>query len=163
MMHAKIIVLLLGALVVAATGCTGKPQFVPVEGTVTKEGKPLADVIVEFHPDFATPAPRSHSVPTDASGHYQLRSYYGDDGAVVGQYRVCIHDASILKRGRTSPPRLPTETAPLKQAPKDPTRPRFKETASASRRVPRAYGSPNNTPLQVEVQPGTQVIDLEVK
>jgi hypothetical protein len=55
---------------------------------------------------------------------------------------------------------LPKETAAVKirKALKE-----FQEAASASPRVPPSHGRINETPLRAEVQPGSQVIDLEVK
>src|SRR5262249_55314132 len=140
--------------------CQGKPPFAPVEGTVTKGGKPLAGVIVDFYPDPGDRGPRSTSAPTDEAGHYRLHSSWGgDDGAVVGPHRVCIvenrNEGSGLFGRQSKAAKLPKE-AQEKLA-------RLKKEASESRRVPRGYGRPTDTPLRVEVQPGEQVIDLEVK
>jgi hypothetical protein len=159
MMRTKKIVLLLGVLAVALTGCQRGPEFAPVEGTVTKEGKPLADVIVEFHPDVGTLGPRSRSAPTDQSGHYRLLSYRGsDDGAVVGAHRACIFDSRLIHGDIKLPPGVPIPEDIQKEM-----RERNKEARSSSRRVPPSYGHPNETPLRVEVRPGSQVIDLEIK
>jgi len=144
---------LLLAILATALGCQRQPSFhfAPVEGTVTKSGKPLAGVIVVFwgDADAGTTGPCS-SGPTDAAGHYRLHTEQGDDGAVVGRHRVCIVDSAILlgrMRGRNS----------------DRNRPPKELAASASAKVPPRYGRINETPLWVEVRPGEQVIDLDVK
>jgi hypothetical protein len=157
----KITLLLLGVLAFAPLGCQEKPPFVPVEGTVTKEGKPLAGVIVDFYPDDGTPGPRSTSEPTDEAGHYRLRSTRnGDDGAAVGTHRVCIHDT---RRGfRMVLSRLPKEVESSEEVRKK-VKEFNKKTAPASLRVPPRYGRANETPLRVEVHPAPQVIDLKVK
>src|SRR5689334_10953060 len=91
--------LLLGILIIAPLACQDKLPFAPVEGTVTKKGRPLAGVIVDFYPDPGTLGPRSTSAPTDEAGHYRLHSTRNDDeGAAVGTHRVCIHD--VGNRGR---------------------------------------------------------------
>src|SRR5262249_15378730 len=91
MTRTKITGLVLGVLAAATAGCESKPPFGLVEGIVTKGGKPIAGVIVDFYPDPGSRGPRSTSEPTDEGGHYQLRSTGGDDGAIVGPHRVCIH------------------------------------------------------------------------
>lgn len=168
MARAKITGLLLGVLAVASAGCQGKPPFVPVEGTVTKGGKPLAGVIVDFYPDPGDHGPRSASEPTDEAGHYRLRSTWGnDDGAVVGSHRVCIFD-SRYEATRTLLDRLPKKARSAKEFREKLKRIQGEEgpleiELSAGPRVPPAYGRPTETPLRVEVQPGAQIIDLEVK
>jgi hypothetical protein len=151
---------LLVALAVASAGCQGKPPFAPVEGTVTQGGKPLAGVIVDFYPDPGTRGPRSTSAATDEAGHYRLRSSWGgDDGAVVGPHRVCILDASYL--GGIIFDRMSKEAANAKEVPKGVGQ--LKKEVSTRPRIPPGYSLLSETPLRVEVQPGAQIIDLEVK
>jgi hypothetical protein len=162
MTRTKSIGLLLGFLATISAGCQSKsPQFAPVEGNVTKGGKPLAGVIVDFYPDPGSLGPRSTSEPTDEAGHYRLRSSWGDDdGAVVGPHRVCILDTradeepnSLRRR-----PNKSTNTKEIQEKVKQ-----FKKSASSRPRLPPLYSQLNQTPLRVEVQPGAQVIDLDVK
>jgi hypothetical protein len=65
-------VLFLGVLAVLASGC-GRAEFMffPVEGTVTKGGRPLHNVEVVFlaDPDSGTVGPRASGI-TDETGHY---------------------------------------------------------------------------------------------
>src|SRR5262245_27835102 len=90
------VVLLCGLLVPAAAGggCQRGSMWnlAPVEGTVTKGGRPLADIRVVFWADVeaGTQGPGTFGV-TDAAGHYTLRTHAGDAGAAVGRYRVCLH------------------------------------------------------------------------
>jgi hypothetical protein len=164
MTRIKIAVSLLGVLALASAGCQRGPQFAPVEGTITKAGKPLAGVIVEFHPDADTPGPRSSSAPTDDVGHYRLYgTRHGEDGAIMGMHRVCILDTHDRGRGvsLTLVGRLTKEAANSEEVQK--AERQFKQLVSSSPRVPPCYGRPNETPLRVEVYPDPQVIDLEVK
>lgn len=142
---------LLLAAVAATAGCQHEPpsQFAPVEGTVTKGGKPLAGVVVVFWPDAgaATTGPCS-SGPTDDAGRYRLHTEQGDAGAVVGRHRVCIVDSRLVlsRLGRTfDRGRLP------------------KDVSTPAPPVPPRYADPKETPLRAEVRPGEQVLDLEVK
>src|SRR5262245_22782262 len=82
-------------LTAAAGGCQRGPTWniAPVEGTVTKDGRPLANIEVVFlvDADAGTQGPRA-SGTTDKAGHYHLRSHNGDDGALVGKHRVLVTD-----------------------------------------------------------------------
>jgi hypothetical protein len=106
-----------------------------VEGTVTKDGRPLADIEVIFLTDIeaGTQGPRASGL-TDEAGHYRLCTDAGDEGAAIGQYRVCLLD-------------------PLAKP----------ETPAKEWRVPPRYGSFNETPLRVEVHPDPQIIDFDIK
>ncbi len=98
-MRARLI--LIGVLA-ALAGCSGGPKIVPVSGTVTLDGKPLANALVAFNP--AAPAgkieaagPGSMGV-TDEQGRYALKIIGTDGktvGAVVGEHRVRISTSDI--------------------------------------------------------------------
>ena len=84
------------ALVVGASlaGCGGGPKYVPVSGVVTRGGKPLANVRVEFWPEGN--AVKSTAI-TDAEGHYNLMVEDGKSvGAVVGSHRVILKDMNMF-------------------------------------------------------------------
>jgi hypothetical protein len=83
--------------------------------------------------DAGTQGPRA-SGTTDETGHYRLRTDNGDDGAVVGQHRIRVVD----QQAKNAMP-------------------------AVKRHVPPQYGRFNETPLRVEVQPGPQVIDLDIQ
>jgi len=168
MAHLKIRVLLLGVLAVASAGCQAKPEFVPVEGTVRQGGKPLAGVLVEFHPEAGMVGPRSTSPPTDEAGRYRLRSARGEDGVVVGTHRVCIFDTRGAARnifGRVPKPMMKDKEFQEKAA-EAKKKPGFKgllEPAGCCPRIPKCYNRLNETPLRVEVRPREPVIDLNVE
>ena len=145
-------VLLLVSLTVTA-GCQRKPQsqFVPIEGTLTRGGKPLADVIVVFwgDPDGESPLPPSSGV-TDAAGHFRLHTDQGDEGAAVGRHRVCLLDRSAL------PNRM---HAPTGEPARRPTELSYPSQSS----IPSGYSRREETPLRVEVRPEEPIMNLEVK
>jgi hypothetical protein len=159
-------VLLLGGLALATAGC-GRAEFtfVPVEGTVTKGGRPLRDVEVIFlaDRDAGTVGQRASGV-TDEAGHYRLRAANGDDGAVVGKHRVVILDREaaekqLLRSFRGKPSKNTGQPSP-EMAPRLQDQ---RQTAADAPRVPPGYGRINETPLRAEVRPGEQFIDFEVK
>jgi len=146
----------LSALAVAAEGCQRGPTWdlTPVEGTVTKGGRPLPHVEVVFLTDLdaGTQGPKASSF-TDEAGHYRLRTDNGDDGTVVGKHRVVI----LARKGQIGrAPRGPQPKEAAQLPPADAKRPQEQQ-------VPPSYGRFNETPLRIEVRPGAQVIDLEVK
>jgi hypothetical protein len=73
-------------------GC-GSDNLAPVSGTITMNGKPLANANVNFQPigsDNKEVGPGSYG-KTDADGHYSLRLKSTErPGAVVGKYKVSI-------------------------------------------------------------------------
>jgi hypothetical protein len=136
--------LCLAALVAGASGgCGKKTPLGEVQGTVRLDGQPLDNVAVTFFPDQVEGAalPRA-TATTDASGHYRLRCEDSREGAPVGWHRVTVEDLA--------PYRLPRdEDGPAAEALK--------------LRVPGAYADPGKTPLRVQVQPGPQTIDLDLR
>lgn len=75
------------------------PSVVPVSGTVTLDGKPLADVSLSFVPrspseSSLTAGPGSLG-KTDAEGRFRLSTVDGRDGAVVGNHIVRLVPATI--------------------------------------------------------------------
>jgi hypothetical protein len=125
--------LFVGALVATASGCGPKFTFVPVEGTVTKNGRPLANVEVVFlaDPNTDTLGPRATG-RTDATGHYRMRTDRGDDGAVPGTHRVLVLDLDAAKNPAAAP------------------------------RVPPNYGSIPDTPLRAKVSSEPLVFDITI-
>lgn len=79
---------MLGCVLLPLAGCHrgDRPDLGQVHGTVTLKGKPLAGVLVVFHP------PKGHisCATTDRDGHYNLIYLREDQGAIVGMHRVRI-------------------------------------------------------------------------
>lgn len=76
-------------------GCGSKYDLVPVSGTVTLDGKPLADVTIFTQPtDPENPEPGPGSVArTDADGNFELELQAGKEqvmGAIAGTVRITI-------------------------------------------------------------------------
>jgi hypothetical protein len=136
-----------------------------VEGTVTKVGRPLANIQVAFlvDPDASTVGLRSTGV-TDESGHYRLRTDNGDDGAVIGKYRVVILDLQARggRKERTTRGPRPKEGSQLPPELTELLEEQRKTVGNTPRLLP-CYGSFKETPLRAEVQPGPQIIDLQIK
>lgn len=74
-------------LALLAAGCREKgPPLVPVTGSVTEGGKPLAEALVMFIPENGSPS----GAKTDAQGRFDLRFGDGRRGALSGRHTVNI-------------------------------------------------------------------------
>lgn len=104
-------ILPLVATLLLACGCSNYPSLAPVSGTVTYQGKPVANASVVFIPE----GDRASQGKTDEQGKYELY-YIGDTkGAVPGDHQVKIstqkvdeYDEVIEKE--TLPPKYNTKS-----------------------------------------------------
>jgi hypothetical protein len=85
--------LLVGLVLLSALGCGAGKRIVPVSGTVTLNGKPLAKATVSFQP-IAPPGTMDAGVGSQAKtndqGEFTLTTATGQNGAVVGKHRIII-------------------------------------------------------------------------
>jgi hypothetical protein len=143
------------ALAAEAAGCQRGLTWnrVPAEGTLTKDGRPLRGIQVVFlaDADAGTQGPRAIGI-TDEAGHYRLRTDNGDEGAVVGKYRVLVLDVGAANKQRfhcfSEPQRKEATRLPPENAK------RFAEqlkSAAEVSRVPPRYRHFHETPLHAEV------------
>jgi hypothetical protein len=82
-----------GGLLAAVVGCSGGPEYAPVSGVVTLDGKPYPKAVVSFQP-VATEGNlnpgRGSSAYTDENGRFVLMCDNEINGAVVGKHLVRI-------------------------------------------------------------------------
>ena len=129
---------LLSSLLLVALGCgSGASYNSSVEGVVTLDNEPLANVIVSFVPQSQEEkqAPLS-TAKTDAQGRFKLQYKHNGSseqpGAVVGMHEVLV-----------------TEQLPERKRKSDD--PEATEVELPARRIPSHYGFPGKTPLKIEV------------
>lgn len=75
---------------ICCMGCSGRsdlPDLGKVSGTVTIDGKPTADIVVQFSP---VEGGRTSTGVTDSSGNYELDYNADTKGAVVGKNKVTL-------------------------------------------------------------------------
>lgn len=83
----------IGVAFILALGCERGPVLVPVSGTVTLDGKPLARASVGFYPLEVKSADLSPASVggTNEQGEFTLATALkGQPGAVLGKHRVSI-------------------------------------------------------------------------
>ncbi len=113
----------------AIAGCGPKlPPRVPVEGSVTLDGQPVAGASITFTPVEKGPAA---SAASDENGRFTLSTFKQGDGAVPGQHRI-----TVVQVETTGPPE--DEQGEGEEG----------ETVFG---VPRKYAHPETSGLEVEV------------
>ncbi len=125
-------------VITAALGCGSdvpkgpeKISTTPVDGVVTLNGKPAAEVSVSLHHSEGKVAPRGIS---DKDGKFSIATYGKDDGAPAGKYKV------------TAAKNMTKEISPGVLAPPPPGG--FKSD------IPTKYESVNTTDISVEIKAG---------
>lgn len=88
-------------LAVSVAGCGGgRPDLGQVEGTVTLDGQPLANAVVQFQPEAEG---RPSLGTTDSSGHYKLMFTRDTPGAMIGKHKVRIELAESDDEAESEP------------------------------------------------------------
>lgn len=93
--------------VLALSGCgDNEAKVTPAEGVVKIGGKPAANLSIQFMPDVMKGAkgPTSFAT-TDAEGKFRLKTYDGQDGAVVGSHTVVLADLEEERPPQGVPPK----------------------------------------------------------
>jgi hypothetical protein len=124
-----------GMISLAAIGCS-PATMAKVSGTVTSNGKPVPDAVVQFV---------AHKGPgavgrTDATGQFSLSTLKPGDGAFFGTFQVTVQ--------RFLPGEDPDNPSPSPPPPND---------------IPKVYRSAATTPLSAEVKRGAKnAFDFEL-
>lgn len=123
------------------SGCQSSPPRGEVEGVITLDDVPLDGVQVTFVPVAGdNPGVRTCGF-TDDEGTYSLMDDHGKTGTVIGAHKVTVTDPRSFRNP------LATEEDRRRPEPS---------------RVPRLYTAISTTPLRVEVEPGSQTVDLKL-
>ena len=150
-------------LVPLVAGCQREQPYGEVEGVVTLDGKPLPHAEVVFMPDPEKGNSGRRSVAlTDDQGHYRIASDGGRAGAPVGAHRVCVNDMLAGPPGAAPAAVVGPDENPKGLAGVAATGTEQRNQKRA--RFPTTYSSAIDTPLRdIEVKPGSQVINLDLK
>src|SRR5262245_34491084 len=95
---------LLLSLLLVVGGCKDSDtgDLVPVTGTVTLDGKDLANAVLRFEPTGETKGQGGIGV-TDASGKFAIKGRNGKEGVPPGTYKVVISKL-VMPDGSDAPP-----------------------------------------------------------
>jgi len=130
-------------------GCGGSkgdlPPVVPVSGTVTLDGKPLANAGIVFIPTGQTRG-GTFSGATDENGHYELLDRESRKGTTVGEFKV-ICNKWVLPDGKDFP--KDSKVSPLE--------------SNAKELLPPRYSNEAQTQLKATVPAGGTTVNFELK
>ena len=126
----------MGASFLLLAGCRGSGHLetVPVSGTVTLDGKPLAQGTVTFAPEMG----RAATGAIQPDGSYTLKTYKPGDGALLGKHRVAVVAREVLPSNGPEPYRAGRWLIPV------------------------FYSDSAQSGLSFEVKPGKNVYDIEL-
>ena len=140
-------------------GCGGSEEdhfkLVRVTGTITKNGKPLADAKVSFVPDESNKNSTPGVDQTGPVGNYML-SFKGRTGVAPGKYKVMISPPAELPPGVKMPAEFESQPGMFRMA---------KEAANATKKkAPEARKEVVKSEFEAEVPDGISVtLDFDVK
>jgi hypothetical protein len=107
---------LVTAFIVAGCGTPAGPECEPVKGSITFNGKPLAEAIVVLHPaDGDVAGNQKPMATTDAGGNFELTTFTRNDGAPVGDYAITI-ELRAVETGGEEPVRTGRNLLPPRYA-----------------------------------------------
>jgi hypothetical protein len=135
--------------ITVAAGCNAKSKPVKVSGTVTLDGKPIADVLVTFN---STTGGRPASARTDSAGKYELTTFNTGDGALPGEYKVTFKVDVTPEALRKGPG---DSSADAKKRAEEALRLQREMAAkkSSSSAIPVSYSNVEKTPHKATVPP----------
>jgi len=141
-------------LTVVLTGCGPEPPEATVEGLLSRNGEPLDNCLVTFHPENEEESQGLFAADiTDEQGRYELRRSDQLEGCPLGPHRVTVQDLSVS----TGVVRRDHGTVEAEDAGGE------ERTPVRRSRIPKNYSSIADTSLKFEIQAGSQSIDLDVK
>lgn len=143
----KHVFVLSSAVLAVATliGCgSGRPEVVPVSGTVTLDGDPVVGAAVTF---ALQGEGRPATAVTDALGKFTLTTFGGDSGAAPGKYAV-----TVVKMKNGSQSGDPENEGLMGAEVIEPSQDLYE--------VPQRYSDPQTSDLKVEVKAGMEPVTL---
>lgn len=132
------------------TGCRRAPPLVAAEGRVLLDGKPLPRCSIMLVPTFTGYGSDLFAVATsDDEGRFRLKCGVGE-GACVGTYKVVISEAPApADVGQYTPDSEATQ--------------RKYYASLANRPIPDTFGNLAQTPVELEIQPGTTEYEIALE
>lgn len=128
------------AVLLAAPGCGGSVKLTPVEGVVTINGTPAANVLVTFTPVNAAPPVVTAFGTSGPDGRFTLTSSTGQPGALAGPHKVTVVDKNLETEDDAG----------------------LGKRKGPANRFPPIYLSPVTTPLELVVEAGKKEYEVKV-
>jgi hypothetical protein len=145
-----------------SVGCSqsDRPATYPGQGSVTYQGKPVAGASVSF---LAPGSPRFAVGTTDAAGQFRLTTFEPDDGAIPGTHVVTVRKIAVQPGPSYEVPSDgTTDSAAIDRAMQEAAL-RVEAAEKAGSGLPAKYADHNTSDLRLEVVPGENNFQIELK
>ncbi|QDS96409.1 hypothetical protein FF011L_52190 [Roseimaritima multifibrata] len=153
----------IGLAALTQIGCGGpsRPTTYPVTGTITQDGKPVADATVSF---VSLDSNQSSVGKTDASGNYQLTTFEANDGALPGQYKVRVFKFEPTEELANVETASDVGEDVMEEMPSNYADPAASsKSADPKNLLPAIYNSATRTPLETTVTEGENKADFTIE
>jgi hypothetical protein len=141
-------------------GCQGSEEdsftLVKVTGTITKNGKPLADAKVSFLPEAGNAMSTPGADQTGPQGNYML-TFKGRTGVAAGKYKVIIEPPVEVPAGHKVPDELAKDPV-MVQMELQARNAGKKQGPAAKKEVVKS-----EFPAEVEAKAASIILDFDVK
>ncbi len=137
-------------LLMALAGCGGRgdtPEIARVTGTVTRNGKPVPNLMVNFMPEAGRPSWGQ----TDTTGHYEMVYDENYKGVKLGRSKVYVLSSQASIDGGASKKSRAEAAAGSGISAED------------MRAILEKYGREDTTPLAFDIKKDPEVIDLKLE
>ena len=154
------------ALMVSSLGCGADTEDVnPVTGTITYDGKPLADARIRLQATDMG-ASRVYACDSAADGTFNIEAVYAEGsklGAPVGKYKVLVGKFEKTDAPETSDPDADEAmelemVEQMEEGGADPT-----DSMSAKTQINEKFNNSSTTPLMLEVVAGENTFTIDLK
>jgi hypothetical protein len=126
------------AMLTLLAGCSDAPELVQIQGRVTRGGKPVRGIVLEFHPEDGRPSWGK----SDAEGRFKLNYSRNYQGARLGKHRVFVS---------------------FDNTPETPYDESGKQRLNADQQAMiKKYGHLDSTPLEVDLHEDGQVVEIKL-
>lgn len=135
-------------MIVVVAGCSdGKIRTEPIAGTLTLDGKPLADAQIRFTPKSPGQGLAAFG-RSDANGRYRIQTLAGrpNAGTTPGEYLVTISKMELVPNGK-----MVYSMGEMIEA------------RDSVQLLPELYSQTSKTPFSAVVAPGKNAFDFNVQ
>jgi hypothetical protein len=155
------------AVLLAATGCGGV-RHTPVSGSVTMEGQPYGNVVINFVPVEGGGGDLLPTGKADDKGEFRMGTETPTNGVKPGKYKVTVIPGPDPNAERVMHPSYAFRDKAKAEGPKkDATKEYTKferASAKAKKTLPSIYADPRRTPLDiVEITNEPKEVKLDLK
>ena len=137
----RIVLFIVGLCIVVGCGGREWPPTYKTTGVVTLDGEPVVGATVSFYPTSEGQEPANGT--TDSAGRYEMTSFNKNDGAMAGQFKVCVV--------RFAQPEIELTAEGTQWDPEQETGEESTDDGNEHGDLPEKYSSPEESGLSVSI------------